>query len=89
MVSHERCIQRIRELASITSPDPEVLLSEGGVLFAQLKALNRAANAATREHKQRTLEARHAMDQTHLELQNLMYQKRHFEKEIEKCRQFA
>ncbi|KIJ56676.1 hypothetical protein M422DRAFT_149311 [Sphaerobolus stellatus SS14] len=89
MPSHERCIQRIRELASITTPDSDTLVSEGGALFAQLKALNRATNAATRDHKQRTLEARHAMDQTHLGLQNLMYQKRHFEKEIEKCRQFA
>jgi hypothetical protein len=29
------------------------------------------------------------MDQTHLRLQNLLYEKRHLEREIEKCRQFA
>lgn len=29
------------------------------------------------------------MDQTHLGLQNLLYEKRHLEREIEKCRQFA
>lgn len=29
------------------------------------------------------------MDQTHLSLQNLLYEKRHLEREIEKCRQFA
>ncbi|KAF8592332.1 hypothetical protein K439DRAFT_1625729 [Ramaria rubella] len=88
-LSHERYLQRIRELASITSPDPDALLAEAGGLFAQLKTVNRATNVATRDHKQRTAEARQAMDHTHLGLQNLMYEKRHFEKEIEKCRQFA
>ncbi|KAI9063198.1 hypothetical protein FKP32DRAFT_1592659 [Trametes sanguinea] len=29
------------------------------------------------------------MDQTYLGLQNLLYEKRHLEREIEKCRQFA
>jgi len=29
------------------------------------------------------------MDQSHLGLQNLLYEKRHLEREIEKCRQFA
>ncbi|KAF8450732.1 THO complex, subunit 5 [Boletus edulis BED1] len=29
------------------------------------------------------------MDQTHLGLQNLLYEKRHLEREIDKCRQFA
>jgi THO complex subunit 5 len=60
-----------------------------GALFARLKALNRSANAATRAHKQATAETRHDMDQTYLGLQNLLYEKRHLEREIEKCRQFA
>ena len=89
LASHERYIQRIRELASTTLPDSDALLTEGGTLFAQLKAINRATNVATRDHKQHTAEARQAMDHTHLGLQNLMYERRHFEKEIEKCRQFA
>jgi THO complex subunit 5 len=58
-------------------------------LFARLKALNRAANAATRSHKQATADARQQMDQAHLGLQNLLYEKRHLEREIEKCRHFA
>ncbi|KAI6119331.1 Fms-interacting protein-domain-containing protein [Pisolithus croceorrhizus] len=36
-----------------------------------------------------TTEARQDMDQTHLGLQNLLYEKRHLEREIEKCHQFA
>jgi THO complex subunit 5 len=51
--------------------------------------LNRNANASTRAHKQATTEARQEMDQTHLGLQNLLYEKRHLEREIDKCRQFA
>ena len=89
LTSHERHIQRIRELVSTGLPDLDALLTEGGTLFAQLKAINRATNVATRDHKQRTSEARQSMDHTHLGLQNLMYERRHFEKEIEKCRQFA
>ena len=69
--------------------DPAAVHVRAGALFARLKALNRAANHATRAHKQATADARHEMDQTFLGLQNLLYEKRHLEREIEKCRQFA
>ncbi|KAJ6599051.1 Fms-interacting protein-domain-containing protein [Mycena vulgaris] len=58
-------------------------------LTARLKSLARAANSATRATKSLTAAARHDMDQSHLGLQNLLYEKRHLEREIEKCRQFA
>jgi len=58
-------------------------------LVARLKALNRAANTATRVCKDKTAAARLEMDQSHLQLQNLLYEKRHLEREIDKCRQFA
>ena len=69
--------------------DIALVNTRAGALFARLKALNRSANAATRTHKQATAETRHDMDQTYLGLQNLLYEKRHLEREIEKCRQFA
>lgn len=69
--------------------DPAVVQVRAAALFARLKALNRAANTATRAHKQATGDARTAMDHTHLGLQNLQYEKRHLEREIDKCRQFA
>ncbi|KDQ64511.1 hypothetical protein JAAARDRAFT_52459 [Jaapia argillacea MUCL 33604] len=69
--------------------DTTAMHIRAGSLFSRLKALNRAANAATRTHKQATTDARHEMDQTHLGLQNLLYEKRHLEREIDKCRQFA
>ena len=87
----EEVILALRQLATNSSPndDPASIHIRAGALFARLKALNRDANAAARAHKQITTDARHDMDQTHLRLQNLLYEKRHLEREIEKCRQFA
>src|SRR5258708_2935791 len=84
-------IDALRQLANAPSPndDTPTIHIRSGALFARLKALNREANAAARAHKQVTADARHDMDQTHLRLQNLLYEKRHLEREIEKCRQFA
>ena len=69
--------------------DTQVVQTRAMALFGQLKALNRAANGQTRSHKQATADARTQMDQAHLALQNLLYEKRHLEREIDKCRQFA
>ncbi|KAH9006996.1 Fms-interacting protein-domain-containing protein [Lactarius hatsudake] len=84
-------IDALRQLVNDPSPndDPPTVHIRAGALFARLKALNREANAAARAHKQVTADARHDMDQTHLRLQNLLYEKRHLEREIDKCRQFA
>jgi len=91
MQSPDGVIDALRKLATDASPsdDPASVHIRAGALFARLKALNRDANAAARAHKQITADARHQMDQTHLRLQNLLYEKRHLEREIEKCRQFA
>ena len=89
--SPDNVIDALRDLTDPASQlkDPSTLHTRAGALFARLKALNRAANVATKAHKQATADARHHMDQTHLELQNLLYEKRHLEREIDKCRQFA
>lgn len=82
----------LRQLAAhdfVPPEDPAVVHIRAGTLFASLKALNRNANAAARTHKQATTDARQEMDQTYLDLQNLLYEKRHLEREIDKCRQFA
>jgi len=87
----ELIIQDLRDLATSdkSSYDPQIIQIRALALFARLKALNRTANAATRSHKQATADARQQMDQSHLGLQNLLYEKRHLEREIDKCRQFA
>lgn len=89
--SPDAVIDSLRDLVSSAylNHEPSSVQIRAGALFARLKALNRAANAATRAHKQATAEMRHDMDQTYLGLQNLLYEKRHLEREIEKCRQFA
>ena len=92
---HEDPDTVIQNLHGLTDPsttanyDPQVVQTRAMALFGQLKAHNRAANAQTRSHKQATADARTQMDQAHLALQNLLYEKRHLEREIEKCRQFA
>lgn len=89
--SPDAVIDGLRDLVSSSylNHDAALVHIRAGALFSRLKALNRAANAATRFRKQATSETRHDMDQTHLGLQNLLYEKRHLEREIEKCRQFA
>ncbi|TFK55721.1 hypothetical protein OE88DRAFT_1652158 [Heliocybe sulcata] len=89
--SPDQVISNLRDAASPNYADQDTasVHVRAGALFARLKAINRASNAATRAHKQATADARHEMDQTHLGLQNLLYEKRHLEREIEKCRQFA
>lgn len=89
--SPDEVIDKLRELVSppLQSHDPAAINIRAMALISRLKSLNRAANNATRLHKDVTAEARHDMDQSHLQLQNLLYEKRHLEREIEKCRQFA
>ncbi|KAI1786513.1 Fms-interacting protein-domain-containing protein [Ganoderma leucocontextum] len=84
-------LDALRELVSSAylNHDPSLVTIRAGTLFARLKSLNRAANHATRAHKQATADSRQEMDHTYLGLQNLLYEKRHLEREIDKCRQFA
>ncbi|KAG0709649.1 Fms-interacting protein-domain-containing protein [Suillus ampliporus] len=90
-MAEDQAIKHFQELVSsdLAIVDPTSIQIRANALVARLKALNRNANAATRTCKQATTEARHDMDQTHLGLQNLLYEKRHLEREIDKCRQFA
>jgi THO complex subunit 5 len=84
-------LDKLRDLVSKDHPpeDTAALHTHAMALVARLKALNRAANTATRVCKDKTAAARLEMDQSHLQLQNLLYEKRHLEREIDKCRQFA
>ncbi|KAI9574874.1 Fms-interacting protein-domain-containing protein [Boletus coccyginus] len=91
MSDSDPTIKHFQDLVSpaYANADPSTLHIRASALLARLKALNRSANVATRTHKQATADARQDMDQTHLGLQNLLYEKRHLEREIDKCRQFA
>ncbi|KAK7049506.1 hypothetical protein VNI00_005537 [Paramarasmius palmivorus] len=91
MTERDQVIQNLRDLASPENKenDLDAIQIRASALVARLKALNRAANLATRTQKDATAVARQEMDQSYLGLQNLLYEKRHLEREIEKCRQFA
>lgn len=84
-------VEKLHDLVASHSlnVDPDNVQIRASALFSRLKALNRLTNTFTRIRKQETADARLGMDQTHLLLQNLLYEKRHLEREIEKCRQFA
>ncbi|PPQ98530.1 hypothetical protein CVT24_004021 [Panaeolus cyanescens] len=89
--SPEEILEKLRDLVNpkYLQQDNAALQFRAMALMTRLKALQRAANTATRLRKEETAEARQEMDQSHLNLQNLLYEKRHLEREIEKCRQFA
>ncbi|ESK96018.1 fms interacting protein [Moniliophthora roreri MCA 2997] len=91
MTEGDQVIQHLRDLAApeVKESDIDAIHIRASALISRLKALNRAANLATRTQKDATTIARQEMDQSYLGLQNLLYEKRHLEREIEKCRQFA
>jgi len=91
MSEGDEIIQHLRDLASpeYDAQDADAIQIRAAALISRLKTLNRSANLATRTRKDATAVARQEMDQSYLGLQNLLYEKRHLEREIEKCRQFA
>jgi THO complex subunit 5 len=56
--------------------------------LSHLRGLHRAACFAARETKTATAEARQEVDRLHLQLQNLYYEQRHLQGEIEACESF-
>lgn len=56
--------------------------------LSQLRALHRQAHFGARETKALTAEARQEVDQLHLKLQNLYYEQRHLQGEIEACESY-
>ncbi|KAG8834887.1 hypothetical protein FRC17_006632 [Serendipita sp. 399] len=85
----------LNALSALVAPNCAIALNstEGQAyadsLFAHLKSLHREAHATVRHHKQQTASARALMDESLLKLQNLRYERRHLEKEIENCREYG
>lgn len=91
MTTADSIFNQLRQLADPANASlPGVAAqARGTALFARLMSVNRAAGAVLRAHKQSCVAARTELEHTQLGLQNLSYEKRHLEREIEKCRQFA
>jgi THO complex subunit 5 len=53
--------------------------------LAQLRGLHRQATFGARDTKVQSAEARQEVDRLHLQLQNLFYEQRHLQGEIEAC----
>lgn len=76
-------------LEALIGNEQEALLdAKAYAILARLRRFNRDAHARVNEQRQQTMDARNAVDQTHLGLQNSLYERRHIEREIQKCRQF-
>ncbi|KAG8863737.1 hypothetical protein FRB96_007574 [Tulasnella sp. 330] len=87
--SVEPILDTLRDLSADPSSSTSTGNAPSAALFARLKAVNRSSNATTSSRREITAEARTKINETNLGLQNLMYERRYLEKEIEKCRSFA
>lgn len=67
----------------------KALASEGSMAVISLKRLNRELFEDVEAKRQRTTDAKQLMEKTNLQLENLLYEKNHYEKEIHSCRSFA
>ncbi|KAJ0326725.1 hypothetical protein COL5a_006605 [Colletotrichum fioriniae] len=72
------------ELQAALSKEQKLLLTN----ISHLRGLHRSANFNARDTKAQTAEARQEVDRLHLQLQNLYYEQRHLEGEIEACESY-
>uniref|UniRef100_H3DEQ7 THO complex 5 n=1 Tax=Tetraodon nigroviridis TaxID=99883 RepID=H3DEQ7_TETNG len=61
---------------------------QSSILFMNLKKLNRLAHIRLKRGRDQTHEAKQRVDGLHLQLQNLLYEVLHLQKEISKCLEF-
>lgn len=95
----ESKLSRASSSRTITQKDPEETILDdlesdqdlillAAPLFARLKSINRSSSSMLSSFKSQTQKVRNQVDQIHLDLQNLIYERRHLEKEIKKCQEF-
>ena len=66
--------------------DAQQLFSGGAVRILELKAVHRRLCEATDALREAASDAKTTLDQSSLQLQNLLYERQHYEKEIGSCR---
>ncbi|KAF8341406.1 Fms-interacting protein-domain-containing protein [Cantharellus anzutake] len=76
------------ELLNKEDVDINTLTAYATALISRLRSFSREAVSRTTAQRALMTEARNTMDHAHLGLQNLLYERRHLEREIQKCRQF-
>ncbi|KAJ0067512.1 hypothetical protein NL108_007983, partial [Boleophthalmus pectinirostris] len=70
------------------SPEVEQRRMQSCIHFMNLKKLNRLAHMRLKRGRDQTHEAKQKVDVLHLQLQNLLYEVMHLQKEISKCLEF-
>ncbi|BFZ04618.1 hypothetical protein BsWGS_07656 [Bradybaena similaris] len=83
-------IREIKELKKNPDTSAEItsIKTDATIHFIHMKKLNRLAHFRCRKVREITNEAKYKIDQCHLQLQNLLYEAMHLEKEITKCMEF-
>ncbi|XP_006008517.1 THO complex subunit 5 homolog isoform X1 [Latimeria chalumnae] len=88
----QRLMAEIQELKSKGGKDSAAEIEERRVQscihFMTLKKLNRLAHIRLKKGRDQTHEAKQKVDALHLQLQNLLYEVMHLQKEITKCLEF-
>ncbi|XP_069616141.1 THO complex subunit 5 isoform X2 [Ranitomeya imitator] len=88
----QRLMAEIQDLKSKGSKDMSAEIEEkriqSCVHFMTLKKLNRLAHIRLKKSRDQTHEAKQKVDAYHLQLQNLLYEVMHLQKEITKCLEF-
>ncbi|XP_067234934.1 THO complex subunit 5 homolog isoform X1 [Chanodichthys erythropterus] len=87
-----KLMAEIQELKAGGAKDGNVEIEErrrqSSVHFITLKKLNRLAHMRLKKGRDQTHEAKQRVDVLHLQLQNLLYEVMHLQKEIGKCLEF-
>ncbi|XP_006640358.1 THO complex subunit 5 homolog [Lepisosteus oculatus] len=87
-----KLMAEINELKTSGSKDNSAEIEEkrmmGCIHFMTLKKLNRLAHMRLKKARDQTHEAKQRVDALHLQLQNLLYEVMHLQKEISKCLEF-
>eukprot|EP00741_Cyanophora_paradoxa_P017619 tig00021012_g17019.t1 len=76
------------EKPAAVSEDVKKLMLSISMMFVDLKQQNRDAQLAAEAAKLHNAERRKELDACNLQLQNLLYEKNHFMKEIQRCRDY-
>ncbi|XP_075754025.1 THO complex subunit 5 isoform X1 [Pelodiscus sinensis] len=88
----QRLMAEIQDLKSKGSKDSAAAIEERRIqscmYFMTLKKLNRLAHIRLKKGRDQTHEAKQKVDAYHLQLQNLLYEVMHLQKEITKCLEF-
>ncbi|XP_067406352.1 THO complex subunit 5 homolog [Emydura macquarii macquarii] len=88
----QRLMAEIQDLKSKGSKDSAGAIEERRIQscmhFMTLKKLNRLAHIRLKKGRDQTHEAKQKVDAYHLQLQNLLYEVMHLQKEITKCLEF-